>query len=62
MFAILQSEHAEKVEKKRLRSPNQMKNKGFCINDFELGADISIFLVIGVDKKILGLGRENIQS
>lgn len=38
-----------------------MKNKGFCINDFELGADISIFLVIGVDKKFSGsVGWENI--
>jgi len=39
---ILQSELAEKVDKKMLCSPNQMKNKRICINNFELGADISV--------------------
>jgi hypothetical protein len=32
-------------------SPFQMKNKGIYSNNFQLGADISFFLVIGAGKK-----------
>jgi hypothetical protein len=32
-------------------SPFQMKNKGIYSNNFQLGADISFFLVIGAEKK-----------
>lgn len=49
MLAILFEEQAE-CSKKMLCSPTKMKNRGISINNFKLGADISIFLVIGAEK------------
>jgi hypothetical protein len=37
----------QRVWKKWVCSPSEMENRGICINSFQLGADISIFLVIG---------------
>jgi hypothetical protein len=39
------------VQKKWVCSPSEMENRGICINSFQLVAGISIFFVIGAEKK-----------
>jgi hypothetical protein len=43
-------------------SPFQMKNKGIYNNNFQLGADISFFFVIGAEKKIPNMNYVDIMS
>lgn len=51
MFAIFHLGSSQKKVKNSVCSPNKMKNKGNCINNFELGVDISFFFLIGSEEK-----------